>query len=62
MLIFVIIGIFLLLGIILGVKKILNRNTVPVACTEEAKICPDGSVVGRVGPKCEFSPCPTKSP
>jgi hypothetical protein len=31
----------------------------PVACTMEAKICPDGSAVGRVGPKCEFSPCPT---
>lgn len=30
----------------------------PVACTMEAKICPDGSGVGRVGPKCEFAPCP----
>src|SRR5687768_14703724 len=29
-----------------------------VACTEEAKICPDGSSVGRVGPNCEFAPCP----
>jgi hypothetical protein len=29
-----------------------------VACTEEAKLCPDGSAVGRTGPKCEFSPCP----
>lgn len=28
------------------------------ACTEEAKMCPDGSYVGRVGPNCEFSPCP----
>ncbi|EKE21689.1 MAG: hypothetical protein ACD_7C00154G0008 [uncultured bacterium] len=27
-------------------------------CTEEAKICPDGSAVGRAGPNCEFSPCP----
>lgn len=27
------------------------------ACTEEAKICPDGSTVGRVGPACEFTPC-----
>ncbi len=37
-------------------------NTQPpgggVACTEEAKICPDGSSVGRQGPKCEFAPCP----
>ena len=28
------------------------------ACTEEAKLCPDGSAVGRTGPNCEFSPCP----
>ncbi len=27
-------------------------------CTEEAKICPDGSTVGRTGPNCEFAPCP----
>ncbi len=30
----------------------------PVACTQEAKICPDGSAVGRTGPSCEFAPCP----
>lgn len=30
-----------------------------IACTKEAKICPDGSSVGRVGPKCEFSLCPS---
>lgn len=30
-----------------------------VACTMEAKICPDGSSVGRSGPNCEFAPCPT---
>ena len=27
-------------------------------CTQEAKICPDGTAVGRVGPNCEFAPCP----
>jgi hypothetical protein len=30
----------------------------PTACTEEAKVCPDGSAVGRTGPNCEFAPCP----
>lgn len=30
----------------------------PVACTMEAKLCPDGSSVGRTGPKCEFAECP----
>lgn len=28
------------------------------ACTLDAKICPDGSSVGRTGPNCEFLPCP----
>lgn len=30
----------------------------PVACTMEAKLCPDGSAVGRQGPNCEFTVCP----
>lgn len=30
----------------------------PVACTMEAKLCPDGSSVGRVPPSCEFAACP----
>ena len=34
-----------------------QNNT--VACTFEARICPDGSSVGRSGPNCEFTPCPT---
>jgi len=28
------------------------------ACTMEAKVCPDGSSVGRVPPSCEFAACP----
>jgi hypothetical protein len=28
------------------------------ACTMDAKICPDGSAVGRQGPACEFAACP----
>ena len=31
------------------------------ACTMEAKMCPDGSFVGRTDPNCEFAPCPTVS-
>lgn len=31
------------------------------ACTLEAKLCEDGSYVGRQGPKCEFSKCPPSS-
>ncbi|MEI8091222.1 MAG: hypothetical protein WCG98_03045 [bacterium] len=32
--------------------------TQPQACTEEAKLCPDGSAVGRTEPNCEFAKCP----
>lgn len=37
-----------------------NSNT-SVACSEEAKICPDGSAVGRTGPNCEFEACPNSN-
>jgi len=33
-------------------------NGANVACTMDAKLCPDGSYVGRVGPNCEFAACP----
>lgn len=33
--------------------------TLPVACTMDAMLCPDGKTyVGRTGPKCEFAACP----
>ncbi len=28
-----------------------------IACTQEAKLCDDGSYVSRTGPNCEFAPC-----
>lgn len=31
-------------------------------CTQEAKLCPDGSYVGRTGPRCEFAECPAELP
>ncbi|MBN1385764.1 hypothetical protein JW968_02175 [Candidatus Woesearchaeota archaeon] len=30
-------------------------------CTADAKICPDGTAVGRTGPNCEFAPCQTEN-
>lgn len=33
-------------------------SPIQVACTKDAKICPDGSGVGRIGPNCDFAPCP----
>lgn len=35
-----------------------NSTPTPIACTMDAKICPDGSAVGRTGPNCTFAPCP----
>lgn len=49
-----------LIAFIAGGFMVANKNSAKqVACTQEAKICPDGSSVGRAGPKCEFAKCPT---
>lgn len=37
---------------------IVATSTTSTACTMEAKVCPDGSSVGRTGPNCEFTACP----
>lgn len=37
------------------IRKVQKDQTV---CTQDAKLCPDGSAVGRTGPNCEFSLCP----
>lgn len=50
-----------LVGFFLAKSSLIDQSPIKptgVACTMEAKICPDGSAVGRTGPKCEFSPCP----
>lgn len=56
-----IVGSFILVGI-LAVIFIPSLLTPQVACTEEALVCPDGSSVGRTGPQCKFSACPSMSP
>lgn len=51
---------------VVGIASFLYRNTmerpgavVPrPACTAEARVCPDGTSVGRTGPSCAFAPCP----
>lgn len=37
-------------------------NNDQVACTMDAKLCDDGTYVGRTGPKCEFAACPAAKP
>ncbi|HVW71887.1 MAG TPA: hypothetical protein VHB93_01905 [Candidatus Paceibacterota bacterium] len=57
----------IVLIIVLGLGGFVYRNvlehpgtpTAPgTACTLEAKLCPDGTAVGRTGPNCEFAACP----
>ena len=55
------IGCGLILVVIIGGllwQWLLNQPQALTACTMEAKLCPDGSYVGRTGPDCEFTPCP----
>lgn len=43
---------------ILGVDDLTQGSAESeVICTADAKMCPDGSYVGRQGPGCEFAPC-----
>lgn len=55
-------GLILLSGVLAFIYRdyfIKNFNVPePIACTMEAKQCPDGSYVGRSGPNCEFAKCP----
>lgn len=32
-----------------------------IACNQDAKMCPDGSYVGRTGPACQFAACPQET-
>jgi len=62
---FILIPIFLLI-LLIG-SFLLWRNlhrTSPdklIFCPQDAKLCSDGSYVGRRGPNCEFTPCPTQN-
>ncbi|MCX6796554.1 MAG: hypothetical protein NTW06_03590 [Candidatus Falkowbacteria bacterium] len=65
-----IVGIVLLLAImvmglfyqqILKQIQISNKTGNQQACTQEAKLCDDGSSVGRTGPNCEFARCSEKN-
>ena len=38
-----------------------GNNGEPIVCTQEAKICPDGSSVSRTGPNCKFAACPKEA-
>lgn len=56
-----IIFVAIVIGAIFAIKRnVANEKTDKnaVVCNMEAKLCPDGSYVGRGGALCQFSPCP----
>lgn len=50
-------GLIIVVLAVVGVFLGSSHQTPIIACTTEAKICPDGSSVGRTGPNCEFAAC-----
>jgi hypothetical protein len=57
-----IIIVLFVVGIIGGIGWYAFKLRDRTACTLEAKLCPDGSSVGRTGPDCRFAPCPDAGP
>ncbi len=55
----VLVFLIIVLGIALWISMQNTPKEEPVACTMDARMCPDGSYVGRSGPNCEFTQCPT---
>lgn len=41
---------------------VINHSVSPVDCDSDAKICPDGTLVGRTAPNCEFAVCVEPKP
>jgi len=66
-LILILVGVLIVVGIAGGAYYLGKQRSSSApsnnqtACTQDAKICPDGSAVGRVGPNCEFAECPKPS-
>ncbi len=53
-----IIALLIIIGAFYFFWKKAPQQPEQVFCTQDAKLCPDGSYVGRTGPKCEFAACP----
>ena len=58
----IVIALFVIVAAVLVFLDRPGGTPSPIACTQEAKLCPDGSYVGRTGPNCEFAPCPEPTP
>ena len=57
--ILIIVGVLVIAG---GIWVWQSQKEKSVACTQDAKLCPDGSYVSRTGPNCEFTACPEVKP
>ena len=53
--ILIIVGVLVLTGVILAWQ---NQKEKLAVCTQDAKLCSDGSYVSRTGANCEFASCP----
>lgn len=49
---------FIIIATLILTQNKKNQSTKIVACTQEAKLCPDGSSVYRFGAQCQFAECP----
>lgn len=50
--------VFVIIATLILTQNKKNQTTKIVACTQEAKLCPDGSSVYRFGAQCQFAECP----
>ncbi len=59
------VGLIVLVGVLMALGAWYFVGLVPPqridVCTAEAKLCPDGSAVGRTGPHCSFAACPNET-
>lgn len=59
--IFSVLMIVIIVSLAYGIYWFVNQKpSEQIFCTQEALICPDGSYVGKTGPKCEFKACPNQ--
>lgn len=59
----IVVGTVLLMLVWVGWTQFQSIRAAPdersqVFCTADAKLCPDGSYVGRIAPDCRFAQCP----
>lgn len=52
------VAVFILIAAAVALTFVFNHTQIVNRCTQEEKICPDGSTIGRISPNCEFALCP----